>query len=43
MNEYVLYIAGSDKMNSMNIKFHFLVNIFLHDYSLTDCKLTAWC
>lgn len=42
MNKYVLYV-GFDKMNSMNFKIHFLVNIFIQDYSLTDCKLTARC
>lgn len=42
MNKYVLYV-GFDKMNSMNFKIHFLVNIFIQGYSLTDCKLTAWC
>lgn len=30
-------------MNSKNIKCHLLVNISVQDYSLTDCKLTAWC
>lgn len=42
MNKYVLYV-GFDKMKSMNFKIHFLVNIFIQGYSLTDCKLTARC